>query len=192
MVDQERAPVGSVAQEAARLLDALGGWAASNGYADRAHPAGAAGAADPEDAAYPAGAADPGDAADPAGAARRAGAADPEDGADAGGAAPSGDHCQHCGAQTGAGRAVVCGLCPVCQGINLLRSVRPETVDRLADLAGAIAGTLRDLADHRRAAAGTTEPPSAGAHPGGPEAGTRHTGSRVQDIVVDDETTATS
>jgi hypothetical protein len=109
---------------------------------------------------------------------------------------PSG-HCEHCGAENGAGRAIVCGLCPVCQGIALLRSVRPETVDRLADLAGVLAGTLRDLADHRRAAAGSTGAPgtggaNAGAHSGGPDAGPRHTRSRVQDIAVDDETTATS
>jgi hypothetical protein len=71
---------------------------------------------------------------------------------------------------------VTCQLCPVCQGIGLLRSVRPETVDRLADLAGALAATLRDIAGQRRADAGAaasrrSQPPS----------------SRVQDIAVDDE-----
>ena len=72
------------------------------------------------------------------------------------------------------GRSISCQVCPICQGIALLRAVRPETVDRLADLAGALAATLRDVAasgrttdgDHRRrpgsAAGGAHEP--AGAH----------------------------
>jgi len=33
VADQERPQVGSVAEEAARLLDALGGWAGGHGYA---------------------------------------------------------------------------------------------------------------------------------------------------------------
>jgi hypothetical protein len=74
---------------------------------------------------------------------------------------------------------VTCQLCPVCQGIGLLRSVRPETVDRLADLAGALAATLRDIAGQRRADAGSS---GTQAHRR-PEA---HS-SRVQDIAVDDE-----
>jgi hypothetical protein len=76
------------------------------------------------------------------------------------------------------GQAVTCQLCPVCQGIGLLRSVRPETVDRLADLAGALAATLRDIAGQRRADAGGT--PS-GKPPSQPSRG------RVQDIPVADE-----
>ena len=76
------------------------------------------------------------------------------------------------------GQAVTCQLCPVCQGIGLLRSVRPETVDRLADLAGALAATLRDIAGQRRADAGGA-PTSR--HPSQPSRG------RVQDITIDDE-----
>ena len=138
MADDERPAVGTVAEEAARLLDALGGWASSaqTGYAARsAHPAAA-----------------PGDAAD-----------------------STTPRCESCGAENGVGQAVTCQLCPVCQGIGLLRSVRPETVDRLADLAGALAATLRDIAGQRRADSGSSaarsQPPSA----------------RVQDIVVEDE-----
>ena len=139
MADDERPAVGTVAEEAARLLDALGGWAASaqSGYAAR--PAHAATA--------------------------------PGEGADS-----TTPRCESCGAENGVGQAVACQLCPVCQGIGLLRSVRPETVDRLADLAGALAATLKDIAGQRRAASGTTAPrpkPSPSA--------------RVQDIVVDDE-----
>jgi hypothetical protein len=90
------------------------------------------------------------------------------------------------------GRSISCQVCPICQGIALLRAVRPETVDRLADLAGALAATLRDVAasgrttDHRRrpgSAAGGAYEPSWGA----PAAGGRAT---VQDIPVHDgETT---
>jgi hypothetical protein len=90
------------------------------------------------------------------------------------------------------GRSISCQVCPICQGIALLRAVRPETVDRLADLAGALAATLRDVAasgrttDHRRrpgSAAGGAHEPAWGA----PAAGGRAT---VQDIPVHDgETT---
>jgi hypothetical protein len=139
--------VGSVAEEAARLLDALGGWAARAGYA-----------------------AEPGtrhtdDSAD--GTTAHAETARP-------GAHPSG-HCEKCGAADGAGQAVVCRLCPVCQGIGLLRSVRPETVDRLADLAGAVAATLRDVADQRRHDAPDPTPGQGAKRP------------PVQDIPVEDE-----
>lgn len=202
MVDQERAPVGSVAEEAARLLDALGGWAASSGYAA------AADRREPPDGGTPgASQADPSSQADTSSQPDPARGAGPSGRAPGGGQAGQGDpsltggHCQHCGAENGAGRAVVCGLCPVCQGIGLLRSVRPETVDRLADLAGVLAGTLRELAEQRRGTASGPDAPRSRAA-GADDAGTRHTdsghtgsrhrGSRVQDIAVDDETTATS
>jgi hypothetical protein len=63
----------------------------------------------------------------------------------------------------------------VCQGIALLRSVRPETVERLADLAAALSGALRDIAADRF---GQPPPPPPPAPP---------RGQRVQDIAVDDE-----
>ncbi|HET8767962.1 MAG TPA: hypothetical protein VFM86_11615 [Pedococcus sp.] len=190
MVDQERAPVGSVAEEAARLLDALGGWAASSGYAAGAPSRGSA-----QDTGHPTaddarGGAGP-HASDARGAPNAHGDTRGGTRGSTGSTSGGDGHCEHCGAEAGTGRAVVCRLCPVCQGIGLLRSVRPETVDRLADLAGALADTLRDLADHRRA----NSPASAGEAPAGPapaDAGTRHTRSRVQDIAVEDETTATS
>ena len=143
MPDQERPPVGSVAEEAARLLDAVQGWAGSHGYA---------GGPEPEDRSPDDG--PPNDTAD--GAAHR---------------------CPTCGAQDGAGQAVVCQLCPVCQGIRLLRSVRPETVDRLADLAGALAATLREVAASGRATASRD----------GAGGGTEGRAGRVQDIPVEDD-----
>lgn len=153
MADSTRPPVGSVAEEAARLLDALGGWAATAGYA--APPGGTAEASGDQ-------ANEPADQ----------GAAPEEH--DAG-------HCPTCGADRRTGEAVACQLCPVCQGIALLRSVRPETVDRLADLAAAVAQSLREMAEHRR---------HSGA--GGGDAAPRHTQPargrpRVQDIEVREE-----
>ncbi|HEX5428510.1 MAG TPA: hypothetical protein VFX00_09300 [Pedococcus sp.] len=144
MADQERPPVGSVAEEAARLLDAVQGWAGSHGYA---------GGPEPDD--------NPPHDSTPS---------DPPGGAP--------HRCPTCGAQDGAGQAVVCQLCPVCQGIGLLRSVRPETVDRLADLAGALAATLREVAADRRA----TAPTGSGA-----EDGAQGGAGRVQDIPVEDD-----
>jgi hypothetical protein len=172
VADDERPAVGTVAEEAARLLDALGGWAGSTqtGYAARpAH-----GAASPDE-----------------GGPEEDG---PEgDGPEGDGSPPSaGGHesrCETCGAENGVGRAVTCQLCPVCQGIGLLRSVRPETVDRLADLAGALAATLRDIASQRRDGAGADA--SRDGSPGGGSTASRRSRpdprTTVQDIVVDDE-----
>lgn len=168
-------PVGSVAEEAARLLDALGSWAATSGYAagprhtDAHH----------DDAA-------PEATADGEGSANRADTGDAKVGADANTAADAqgdgGAACPTCGADRSAGRAVTCQLCPVCQGIGLLRSLRPETVDRLADVAAAVAAGLRDLAEQRR---------GSGAEPAGPERGGSRTRPdhrpRVQDIEVHEE-----
>lgn len=161
---QDNPPVGSVAEEAARLLDALGGWAstATAGYAAQSAP-GAPAASEP--------------------AASAASAADrPDEPTDQPAAEPgghSGGRCEACGAQNGMGQALTCQLCPVCQGIGFLRSVRPETVDRLADLAGAIAATLRDLASERRGGDGEADG----------DTGDRGRGraSTVQDIPVEDE-----
>jgi hypothetical protein len=166
VAEHDRPPVGSVAEEASRLLDALGGWAgsASAAYAGSA----------PRDREAPdaTGAEAPGAGAP---GAQTTGA----ESVDEPGLHGAG-RCETCGAENGAGQAVTCQLCPVCQGIALLRSVRPETVDRLADLAGAVAATLRDLADQRRTASAGPASPASGHTSGRP-------GHRVHDIVVDDE-----
>ena len=171
MADDERPAVGSVAQEAARLLDALGGWASTTqaGYA--------AAATGGRTAPTPGGHGHDNDHGH-----------DHDRHQDPDSAAGQGHRCASCGAENGVGQAVTCQLCPVCQGIGLLRSVRPETVDRLADLAGALAATLRDIAGQRRtddgpAATGSTSGAS------GKASGNRASGSRgrLQDIVVDDE-----
>ena len=80
------------------------------------------------------------------------------------------------------GTPVACRLCPLCQGIALLRSVRPETVDRMADFASAVAASLRDMATQARASRPT--PSTAGPASKSPSDSGRAT---VQDIHVDDE-----
>lgn len=97
MSDQTSSASGSVAEETARLLEALMGVQA-----------------------------------DPAGAAREA----PE--------ATAGEHTHTPGAAED-----VCRLCPVCQLLRVARSVSPQTLDRLADLASAVTETLREVAAAR-------------------------------------------
>jgi hypothetical protein len=74
-----------------------------------------------------------------------------------------------------------CRLCPLCQGIALLRSVRPETVDLLADLALSMAASLRDVAARSRAS------DSASSGRSGPGRAPHADRDHVQDIPVDDE-----
>jgi hypothetical protein len=93
---------------------------------------------------------------------------------------PSAGPCSVCGGE-GAKTPASCRICPVCRGIALLRAIRPETVDLLADLAVAMAASLRDVASRSRAA--DPAPPGASRQAGTP-AGSR---GPVQDIPVDDE-----
>jgi len=147
MTDQHQAPIGTVAEEAARLVAAMATMARSS--ADPGpDPSPYAG---PEDAP-------PGDAS--SAGARSTGA------------------CSACGGDSD-GTPVACKLCPLCQGIALLRSVRPETVDRLADLASALAAGLRDMATQSRASGPTSD--------AGPSSGRPSDRATVQDIRVDDE-----
>jgi hypothetical protein len=152
---QKTAAAGTVADETARLVEALGVWARSvspsSGTTASAESA-ASTAPNP-------------DAPPPTQQARPEASADDtrDDTATRDGAAPQREprseapygvgRCAHCGARTGVGEAVSCRVCPICQGIALLRTVRPETVDRLADLAGAVAATLREVAVHVRTGA---------------------------------------
>jgi len=94
------------------------------------------------------------------------------------------DACSYCGcppAQDTDDTPSTCRICPLCKGIALLRSVRPETVDLLADLANSLAASLRDVASRSRAADhGSTAKPT----PGTPPDSGR---SSVQDIPVGDD-----
>lgn len=67
----------------------------------------------------------------------------------------------------------VCRVCPVCQLVRVARTVRPETMERLADFATALASSLREVAATSRASGSTR---SAG--------GSRRT---VQDIPLSDD-----
>jgi hypothetical protein len=104
--------LGTVAEETARLAEALGGW---TGWPVQGSAPGA------DQSRY---AARPG-----------------EDGP-----AEEAERCGQC--RDGAGPASFdsCALCPICHGISLLRSLRPDLVERLADVATAAAAALRDLA----------------------------------------------
>ena len=166
---------GTVADEAARLVEALGVWATSARATVHARP---------DDARRDR----PRPADDPA----RRGPGGREPGATTPVMPPrpvtcgtTGPTVQHCGAH-GVGRATSCQVCPVCQGIALLRAVRPETVDRLADLAGALAATLRDLA-----ADGRPTPAGRRTRTGAARPAAHDVDSRVQDIDVDADGLAT-
>lgn len=164
MTDQPQTSIGTVAEEAARLISAVAAMAQSTTTA-----ADAATAYDPspyagepaQDPASPVGAptGDPGPGAPPV--------------------------CSACGGVND-GTPVACKLCPLCQGIALMRSVRPETVDRLADFASAVAATLRDMATQSRSS-GPGSGSGAGSGAGsGSGSGTPSDGPKVQDIRVDD------
>lgn len=168
MSDQTQPSIGTVAEEAARLISAMATMAR----------AGAIPSDEPtEQHSHTTGPY----AGGPAGPAGQDGAAGQDGSAQVPG--PTGSEqadraCSACGREN-EGTPVACRLCPLCQGIALLRSVRPETVDRLADLVSAMADSLRDLASQSRA---STPDPESRSRSGGPS-----DRAPVQDIPVDDE-----
>ena len=115
--------VGSVADEAGRLLESL-----------------RRSAAEAQAAAGPTEGTDGGPATREAGAEGPAGgtadAADPGSGS---GPGPAG----------GTEHDPFCTWCPLCRGAAVVRSLSPETLTRLADLAGVAASVLADLASAR-------------------------------------------
>jgi hypothetical protein len=133
--DEQTSPVGSVAQEAARLVDAFASWAADDATGH------ATGRATHE--ARDRRATGEGARVCPECGAARGGT--PAPGAAAAGAGSDG-HAEAEGQEVPS----TCRVCPLCQGLALLRSVRPETIDRLADLATAVADSLRAVADTHR------------------------------------------
>ena len=139
--------VGSVADEAGRLLESLrrsaAEAAAHQPEGDHAPDAAGTGSA-------------PGSPGAGGGAAPGTGAAAGPDGAAAG--------------PDGAGHDPSCTWCPLCRGAAVVRSLSPETLARLADLASLAATVLTELAANRTAgspapagAEGAADPtPSAG------------------------------
>lgn len=157
MAEQTRSATGTVAQEAVRLIEAMASMARSTGIAD-------------EDASSYADVV----AEETAPGAAHETSAGPEEGE------PSTCACSSCGGELDS-TPLACKLCPVCQGIALIRSIRPETVDRLADFAAAVASSLRDVAAQSR---GSGPGSGAGPRPGSSSGAGRPS---VQDIHVDDE-----
>ena len=170
MTEQSSSAIGTVAQEAARLIEDMATMARSSySHGDEPSPSAGEPAQEPVSPDAP-------DAAPPAGGHE---AADES----------AGDVCSQCGAErehtpggtSRDGTPSSCRFCPLCRGIGLLRSVRPETVDLLADLAVAVAASLRDVATRSRASDSTSPARSTSGDPPGAER------VSVQNIPVDDE-----
>ena len=163
MSEQPRTSIGTVAEEAARLMEGVASMARSRSSSSQGHPPYAG-----QPAQEPVSPAAPPDG-------RRA--EDPT-AAQAPGDTPAAGACD-CGGEQ-AGTFGACRLCPLCQGIALLPSVRPETMDQLAYLASAVTEGLRDLAAQLRASgSASTGRPATGGQP--------DSGRATQDIPVDDE-----
>lgn len=186
MTEESPPGIGTVAQEAARLIEdmatmARSGYGRSNGSSAYAgEPAQEPVWADAPPAASPADDYDPDDY-EPEGHHATGHAAG---GSEAGDDSRE-DACSMCGGERDNTQRdetpSTCKICPLCRGISLLRSVRPETVDMLADLALSVAAGLRDVATRSRASDSAS---SARSRPGGsPDPGR----DSVQDIPVDDE-----
>ena len=161
MTDQPQPSIGTVAEEAARLVSAM---AAMAGSSKDQNP-------DPNQNQNPNRGDNPSQHSSP----YAGGPAQEPTPPEAGDASRA---CSACGAESN-GTPVACRLCPLCQGIALLRSVRPETVDRLADFASAMAASLRDMATQSRASGSASQAGSRSGRPSGQ--------ATVQDIPVDDE-----
>lgn len=121
--------VGSVAEEAGRLLESL-----RRAGADAAASASAAAQAPSGDTRVP-----------PVDAPRTVGSAAPADGA----APAAGFSCED----------PVCQWCPVCRASAFVRRLSPETLDGLAELAGFAAHVLGDLAKARARDSGPSSAP---------------------------------
>ncbi len=136
-------PVGTVAEEAAKLVEMLaaagGPWMGTGGPDDARGARGAAGATASSDAAGSSG-------HEPTGDRRHQPAS--------GGPETSGAHTCTCGGTP----PQSCRLCPVCQVISFVSSISPETIDRAADLVGFAAVALRDLATAQRERQGAERP----------------------------------
>jgi hypothetical protein len=160
MTEQPPSAIGTVAQEAARLIEDMATMArstSSRGEDPSPYAGGRAQEPGRPDAPHAAHPADDPEAADE----------------------PSAGTCSVCGGESDK-TPTACRICPLCRGIGLLRSVRPETVDLLADLALAVAASLRDVATRSRA----SDPASSARPASGSPDGDRTT---VQDIPVGDE-----
>ena len=207
-------PVGSISEETARLLDALG-WVLDGARPARtntepsaqsaeAEPAKAAkaGSAEPREAAAEAqsaksakaGSAEPGEAAAEAQSAKsaKAGSAEPSEAgeaepSEAGEAEPRGAGEAAEEAAEAGSHPSACSWCPVCRGMASLRSVNPDAVDRLADAATVLAQALSDLAVQVREDAPPGGRSTPGKAPGGRRTPGKAAGAAAYTIPVIDE-----
>jgi hypothetical protein len=117
--------VGTVAEETARLVELLSGYAATAGSRARSADDSAGPGARPDDSAGP--------------------GARPDD-SFAGSAGGSTDGAAECTC----GGPAACRICPVCQLIAFVQRIDPEAIDRLAEVVELAATGLRDLATAQR------------------------------------------
>lgn len=176
------AMVGTVADEAAKLLESLrraaseaARAAADEGAEESARTADAQTGATGESEQHP----DDATGSQARGGPRSGGAAreaDPSTGA--------GGHADH----ARMGEAQSCAYCPLCRAVSVVRSVSPETLERVADLALVAATVLTDVAASRSNAsdpAGGQRFP--GATRGGNDSGDRGTARNEPVVVLDEE-----
>jgi hypothetical protein len=172
MSEQSPSTIGTVAQEAARLIEDMTTMARSSYSSSGDDPSPYAGEGPPAPVRP--------EAPHAAGPSER----DHAGGFEATDEASEGT-CSLCGAEhsdtLGDNTPSACRICPLCRGIALLRSVRPETVDLLADFAMSVAGSLRDVAVWSRASDPASSARSTSGAPPEPDR------APVQDIPVDDE-----
>src|ERR1035437_3382895 len=171
MSEQSPSAIGTVAQEAARLIEDMATMArSSRSSGDDPSPYAGEGSAAPVGPEAP----------HAAGPSER----DPAGGSETTDEASEGT-CSMCGAEhsdtLGDSTPSSCRICPLCRGIALLRSVRPETVDLLADLAMSGAGPLRGVAVWSRASDPASSARSTSGAPPEPDR------APVQHIPVNDE-----
>jgi hypothetical protein len=124
-------PVGSVAEEAAKLFAVLQ-QAAAEAKGDHAHPR-SADSAPAGDSSEPAGPADAVQAED---------AGDVRAGDAAGGVRADNAEHEHRTADQGGPE---CQWCPVCQLISKVRNTSPETIEQLSTAAAGVLGSVRSL-----------------------------------------------
>ena len=159
-------PVGSISEETARLLDALG-WVLDGARPARTNTEPSAQSAEAEPAkAAKAGSAEPSEA----------GEAEPR------GAGEAAEEATEAGSHPSA-----CSWCPVCRGMASLRSVNPDAVDRLADAATVLAQALSDLAVQVREDAPPGGRSTPGKAPGGRRTPGKAAGAAAYTIPVIDE-----
>ncbi len=81
-------------------------------------------------------------------------------------AAASADATPVCGCGRGTAVDLVCKMCPVCRAAEFLHTVRPETLERFADVLAMVAGSLHAIAADRSGTHGADPSPAEPSSPG--------------------------